>query len=83
MPFTLQNICRIAAQALKMIQEFEKKDVLISLGDTGCGKTTLLNALLFGPESLEVRQLEGVRRRVIEVKEGGPGAAGGFRIGHS
>ena len=33
----------------------KKSDLIIAVGNTGCGKSTMLNSLVFGSDSLEIR----------------------------
>ena len=53
MPFRLYEIVSILKAALIDLEKIEDKDVIIVLGNTGCGKSTMLNSLLLGPDSLE------------------------------
>jgi len=62
--YTVANVLQVAFQSLQAI---DGEDLLITLGNTGCGKSTMLSSLLFGPESLEVTK-QG-RRTAIEQKE--------------
>ena len=56
------------------------KNVIITLGDTGSGKSTMLSSLLHGPENLEAKQTsevtklksgkkKEVKKWIIEQKE--------------
>lgn len=68
------------------------KDIVLCLGNTGTGKTTLLNSLIYGPESLQIVEIkEKVKikkgktkeniKKVIDVKPEFKDNA--LRIGHS
>lgn len=53
----------------------------MSIGNTGCGKSTMLSSLIYGPESLvENIKMDGkIRKKVIEHKE----EMNNLQIGHS
>lgn len=34
------------------------QDVVLAIGTTGCGKSTMLNSLIWGPESLEIKKID-------------------------
>ena len=42
----------------KGLDEINNKNIVIALGDTGCGKSTMLTALVFGPEALEEKNVK-------------------------
>lgn len=60
--FTLSNIVDILEAVLVKIKQFEtliQNDTLVvAIGNTGTGKSTLLSSLVFGPESLEPVKME-------------------------
>ena len=58
---------------MQRLDVMDNKDIVIALGYTGCGKSSMLNSLLLGPESLEKQ------KNIIELKTG----QSGFEIGHS
>lgn len=83
--FTLRNIADILEVALSMTKgatDKHKDDTLVlALGNTGCGKSTMLSSLIFGPENLEPDQDEYGKNvikqsRYLEEKNI-------FSIGHS
>lgn len=54
-------------------------NVVLILGNTGCGKSTMLSSLVYGPENLFLRQdPENKKHQVIDKKDG----LTGFKIGH-
>ena len=53
----------------------------MALGNTGSGKSTMLNALVFGPDVLEAT-ITPTKKRVIEQKKEFQ-SSGQFKIGHS
>ena len=74
----------------KKLVEAKDQNVILAVGSTGCGKSTMLNALIWGPESLEAKkvaqtvELKGGKtkellRVVIESKD----PKKDFKIGHS
>lgn len=38
--------------------QFKKKQAIIAVGNTGCGKSTMLNGLMYGPLELEEVMVE-------------------------
>ena len=56
----------------------DQKDVILALGNTGCGKSTMLNSLINGPSSL--RTIRENKKTVIKSKDDYKEE---FLIGHS
>lgn len=52
MPNKLYQIVSILKAALNDLDKVDDQDLVIVLGNTGCGKSTMLNSLLLGPDSL-------------------------------
>jgi len=75
-PCTLHNIARYLKALFDKLELIKDQDLVIALGNTGCGKSTMLTSLLYGPEALEEKKLRN--RTVIENK-----GEQGFKIGHS
>ena len=84
MPHRLYQIVSILKVALIDLEKIKNKDLIIVLGNTGCGKSTMLNSLLLGPDSLhEIKQqdMNAKKKRfkkVIATKENLPT----LKIGH-
>lgn len=56
---TLKNLTKYLRAAMNGLQQIEKADDLIlAIGNTGCGKSTMIISLLYGPESLEEKVIE-------------------------
>ena len=73
--FNLGNIRRVLIQFEKMnllkgVDTYDT-DLCVTIGNTGCGKSTMLNSLCFGPESLKETFLknEKSKRRGKKVIE--------------
>lgn len=47
----LKTCLQKAFKALDLIKDF---DTVLAVGNTGCGKSTMLTSLVFGPEALEL-----------------------------
>jgi predicted GTPase len=54
--------------------------VILALGNTGCGKSTMLNSLINGSDSLRTFRDKQKKKMVIQVKDG---FKEDFLIGHS
>ena len=58
-------------------------DLIVAIGNTGCGKSTMLTSLIYGCDSLKesrIVDMDGKNRKwVFEQKE----PLGVFEIGHS
>ena len=63
----LQNIVETFKVASERIKHIEGKDIVVAVGDTGCGKTTLLRALIWGSQSL--KQEKVAKKQVISSKD--------------
>lgn len=37
----------------EQLSQIEGKEVILAIGQTGCGKSTMLTALVYGPDSLK------------------------------
>ena len=48
----LYQIVSILKAALIDLENIDDKELVIVLGNTGCGKSTMLNSLLLGPDSI-------------------------------
>ena len=76
MKFTLDNTIS-AYKSIDLGLDIKGRDLVIAIGNTGCGKSTLIQALLFGADSLkEFTNDRG--RKVIESKT----ERVNFKIGH-
>lgn len=68
---------------LKMAKEYldglKDANVVLVLGNTGCGKSTMLSSLVYGPDHLfQIPDPENKKQFVIDKSEG----LTGFKIGH-
>ena len=46
---TLENIVLILEEAFKYLSKIEGKNIILAVGNTGCGKSTMLTSLMYGP----------------------------------
>ena len=58
MECTLSNLVSILAWAFEKVKCVEEQDVVVALGNTGCGKSTMFTSLIFGTEALELKVLQ-------------------------
>ena len=54
-PLTLSNMHRYLEKAFEYIDIVSGGQAVIALGNTGCGKSTMLTSLMYGKESLEFK----------------------------
>ena len=55
MPLTLRNIVVVLERALQQLDSNCQSDLVMLLGNTGDGKSTMLASLFYGADSLEER----------------------------
>ena len=58
MECSLTNLVKILKWAFEKVKVIEGEDVVVALGNTGCGKSTMFTSLILGPEALELKKLE-------------------------
>ena len=79
-PCTLNNMVLTLRPAFELLEGIKGKNVILCFGTTGCGKSTMLNSLIYGSSKLEKKKItetvtkpDGTqkqqKRGVIEMKE--------------
>lgn len=60
MSLSLDNLVSCLEQAFQemKIERYANQNLVMAIGNTGCGKSTMLSSLLFGPESLKLSKIE-------------------------
>lgn len=58
MECTLTNLVSILKWAFEKVKCVEGQDVVVALGNTGCGKSTMFTSLIYGSDALELKILE-------------------------
>ena len=53
--FTLRYLWLCLLKIFPELSVFKGRDSVLAIGNTGCGKSTMLSALIYGPEQLEVQ----------------------------
>lgn len=56
MPVTLDNLVLILEEAYKTLAPISQANLILAIGSTGCGKSTMLTSLMFGPDALEMKE---------------------------
>lgn len=69
MECTLTNLVAILKWAFEQVKFVENQDVVVALGNTGCGKSTMFTSLIYGSQALELKQLQ---ETVLEKTKNGP-----------
>lgn len=77
MPCTLGNLIEILKRAqsyiLEHVPNLQDGNLIVAIGNTGCGKSTMLTSLIYGTDSLQELRIEDPERKnkkwVIEQKE--------------
>ena len=54
----LENIMFVLERAFKNLKKLQSKNIILAVGNTGCGKSTMLTSLMYGPESLETIKID-------------------------
>ena len=96
---SLENIVNVSEAAFAKISHLKEKELLLAFGNTGCGKSTMISSLVFGPDKLEMKavpekkMVRGVEKtyynKIIDQREDFKGWLAGqnfdglFEIGHS
>ena len=58
LPLTLENLMNVLKQAYEYLDNVglsknaSQNNLIVAIGNTGCGKSTMLTSLVYGPESL-------------------------------
>ena len=69
---------KMAKEQLSIIKD---GNVILVLGNTGCGKSTMLSSIVYGPDNLELtKDPSNSKLKVIDKKNDG---LSGFKIGHN
>ena len=48
----------VLERAFKNLKKLQNKNIILAVGNTGCGKSTMLTSLMYGPESLEMIKID-------------------------
>lgn len=61
----LINLQRILKAGFKKVDQVKFKNIILVIGNTGCGKSTILNSMILGAEKLEfvVKKVQIVKRK--------------------
>jgi len=60
----LNNITAVLGEAYKTLGQVEKKNIVVAVGNTACGKSTMLTSLIYGPDKLESKELVEERKNL-------------------
>lgn len=52
MAVTLDNLVLILEEAYKTLQPIVQANLILAIGGTGCGKSTMLTSMMFGKDAL-------------------------------
>ena len=55
---SIGNIAEVLNAALTKFEEVNEKNVILAVGNTGSGKSTMLTSLIYGTEMLEESELK-------------------------
>ena len=87
---SLENLVYTLDPAYKLLEQYKGRSLVLCFGTTGCGKSTMLNSVVYGSDCLQKTVLKEEMtlrngetktntRTVIEIKAQDKG----FKIGHS
>jgi len=54
----LENLVAILERAYKTLKDIHQANLILAVGNTGCGKSTMLTSLMFGTDALEEKKIE-------------------------
>lgn len=58
---SLENIVNVTEAAFKKISHLKNHEQLLVLGNTGCGKSTMITSLVFGTDKLQIVKIPEVK----------------------
>ena len=60
LPVTLSNLVKVCKLAFDQIEKtgIQGKGLILALGNTGCGKSTMISSLVFGAKRHEVKKVK-------------------------
>ena len=58
MDVSLTSLVNVLTEGFKCLKDIKDQNLIIVIGNTGCGKSTMLSSLLNGPESLEITSID-------------------------
>ena len=67
LPLNIKTLKDCLAKAFKALDLIKGHEMIVAIGNTGCGKSTMLTSLVFGPAALEEREIINE----IEIKKNG------------
>lgn len=69
----------------KELKIINKGNIVLVVGYTGCGKSTMLSSLIYGPDSLELvkKEIEGKKKKMLTVIDHKKKHKPELAIGHS
>lgn len=53
LPITWENIINVLRGAFEGLEQVNDEDIVVAIGNTGVGKSTMLMSLIYGPQCLE------------------------------
>lgn len=58
--FSLKNVVSVCKDVFKssQVEKANDKEIIVALGNPGCGKSTMFTSLVYGPQSLERKKVE-------------------------
>lgn len=72
MECNFENLIPLLDLIFETFNMVDGSDLVLSIGNNGCGKSTMINSLMYGAQSLEEKQLEfqvkGLKGRMKKVK---------------
>ena len=54
----MKNVVTACKEVFPMIEKADDKEIIVALGNPGCGKSTLFTSLVHGPQNLERKKVE-------------------------
>lgn len=56
--FNLKNVVSACREVFGQVEKANDKEIVVALGNPGCGKSTMMTSLVYGPHSLERKKVE-------------------------
>ena len=69
MPVKLKSIYEVLIVAFEQLGVAKDADLVVAIGNTGSGKSTMLSSIIYGPDALHITEIEQTYTKKVRGKE--------------